>query len=308
MVVGVVEGMSHIVYTLTSVGSTPEGYNQQRPKTKQNMKRVATVTGNHNRFNTISYLQTLYPGVDNNPNEAPLASFFLEKTVQILHDERNRFGNQKVLEFGGGPNLSSSLLLAQYVDSIRFCDSAQSNLTYVSDWIEQKSTVFDWTNYFESILTIAGTSKEKRIEWESRLRDALIRGGLSICDVNDPDCPILSGKSDDHDIIFSSFCLEAACLTIEIFNETIGKLVRLLKPGGLLLLVMVRNESFYYVDAENFFCLSLDETKVRKALQATGELVDIHIDSADTTVEDQKRNTMSDFDGEMIIHAFKTIK
>ncbi|CAF1584300.1 unnamed protein product [Rotaria magnacalcarata] len=260
------------------------------------------------RFDTVSYLQNFYSGVDINPSEAPLASFFLEKTVQILHDERNRFGNQKVLEFGGGPNLSASLLLAQYADSIRFCDYTQSNLNYVTDWIEQKSTVFDWTNYFESVLTIAGTSKEKRIEWESRLRDALSRGGLSICDVNDPGCPILSGKSDDYDIIFSSFCLEAACLTIDIFNETIGKLVRLLKPGGLLLLVMVRNESFYYVGAEKFFCLSLDEAKVKKALQATGELVDIHIDSVDTRVEDQERNTMSDFDGEMIIHAFKTIE
>ncbi|CAF3361366.1 unnamed protein product [Rotaria socialis] len=167
-------------------------------------------------------------------------------------------------------------------------------------------TAFDWTNYFESVLTVARSSKEKRLEWESRLRDALCRGGLSACDVNDPNWPVLSGKSNDYDIIFRSLCLEAACLTIEIFNETIRRLVRLLKPGGLLLLVMVRNESFYYVDKEKFFCLPLNEAKVENALHATGELMDIHIDSSDTTVEDQERNTMSNFNGEMIIHAYKT--
>ncbi|CAF3449120.1 unnamed protein product [Rotaria socialis] len=171
---------------------------------------------------------------------------------------------------------------------------------------DSNPTAFDWTNYFESVLTVARSSKEKRLEWESRLRAALCRGGLSACDVNDPNWPVLSGKSNDYDIIFRSLCLEAACLTIEIFNETIRRLVRLLKPGGLLLLVMVRNESFYYVDKEKFFCLPLNEAKVENALHATGELMDIHIDSSDTTVEDQERNTMSNFDGEMIIHAYKT--
>ncbi|CAF4306137.1 unnamed protein product [Rotaria sp. Silwood2] len=217
-------------------------------------------------------------------------------------------GNQKALEFGGGPCLWPSLLLAQHVDSIRFCDYAQCNLNAVSDWIAQKPSAFDWTKYFDSVLAIVGSSKEKRVEWESRLREALNRGGLSTCDVNDPNCPILSGKHNDYDIIFSSLCLEAACLTVEIFNETIKRLVRLLKPGGLILLAMVRNESFYYVHEEKFFCLPLDETTVEKALRATKEVVDIHIDSLNTSTEDQQRNTIADLDGLMIIRAYKIIQ
>ncbi|CAF3593086.1 unnamed protein product [Rotaria socialis] len=233
------------------------------------------------------------------------APFFIEHCTRILQDERNRFGNRKALEFGGGPSLWPSFLLAQYVDSIRFCDYAKSNLNSVTDWIEQKPTAFDWTNYFESVLTVTRSPKEKRLEWEFRLRDALCRGGLSTCDVNDPNCPVLSGKSNDYDIIFSSLCLEAACLTIEIFNETIRRLVRLLKPGGLLLIVMVRNESFYYVDKEKFFCLPLDEANVENALHATGELTDIHIVSLDRIIDHMKRHTVSDYNGKMVIRAYK---
>ena len=71
---------------------------------------------------------------------------------------------------------------------------------------------------------------------------------------------------------------------------------------------MVRNESFYYVNEEKFFCLPLDETKVKEALNQTNELGDIHIDSSDATSTDKERNTVSDFDGKMIIQAYKKLE
>ncbi|CAF1196122.1 unnamed protein product [Rotaria sp. Silwood1] len=270
-------------------------------------KHLLHTTDYNTSFNTNLYLKGVYSGVDIDPNKTPFAAFFLENTVQILHDEQKRLGNEKALEFGGGPSLWPSFLLAQYVDSIRFCYYTQANLDVVTDWIEKKPNAFDWTRFFEWVLDIVGNPKEKRIEWESRLRNALNQGGLSTCNVNDPHCPILSGKANDYDIIFSSLCLEAACLTIEIFDETIKRLVRLLKPGGLLLLAMVRNNSYYYVNGEKFFCLPLDEKKVEKALRATGELVDIHIDSWNATIDDKQRNTISELDGKMVIRAHKTI-
>ena len=150
-----------------------------------------------------------------------------------------------------------------------------------------------------------GSPREKLPIWESRLRDALIQGGLSKCDVNDANCPILSGQADDYNIVFSSLCLEAACLTIELFNETVKRLVRLLKPGGLFLLLTVRNESFYRVNQDKFFCLPLNETKLEQALRQTNEIVNIQIDSSDTSMDDQQRNTVSNFDGLMVIHAYK---
>ncbi|CAF5125343.1 unnamed protein product, partial [Rotaria sp. Silwood1] len=46
---------------------------------------------------------------------------------------------------------------------------------------------------------------------------------------------------------------------------------------------------------------------VEKALRATGELVDIHIDSWNATIDDKQRNTISELDGKMVIRAYKTI-
>jgi nicotinamide N-methyltransferase/phenylethanolamine N-methyltransferase/methyltransferase len=274
------------------------------------------VTGNNllhtsnykDRFDTEFYLIAAYSDVNIDLNEAPFSAFFIENTVRIFKNKQKRLDSAKALEFGGGPSIWPSFLLAQHVDSIQFCDYAPCNLNAVKDWIEQKNNAFDWTKFFEKILDANGTPREKLPQWESRLRDALTRGGLSTCDVNDSNCPILNGKENDYDIILSSLCLEAACLTIEIFNETIKRLVRLLKSGGLLLLLMVRNESFYYVNQEKFFCLPLDETKVKQALDQTNGIVDVYIDSSDTMIDDQQRNTESDFDGKMVIHAYKKIE
>lgn len=257
------------------------------------------------RFDSTAYLKGCYSGIDTDPNEAPFSAFFIQNIVAFLHDSQTRLGNKKALEFGGGPCLWPAFVLAQYVDSIRFCDYAQCNLDAVDDWLKQKPNAFDWSTFFEGVLDVARKPKEDRVEWESRLRDALNKGGLSKCDVNDPDCPVLSGEADTFDIVFSSLCLEAACLTIKKFNETIKRLVRLLKPGGVLLLAMVRNESFYYVGAEKFFCLPLDESKVQQALHDAGDLIDVHIDSSDIIPEDLERNSSSDFDGKMVTRAYK---
>jgi hypothetical protein len=43
-------------------------------------------------------------------------------------------------------------------------------------------------------------------------------------------------------------------------------------------------------------------------LNQTNEVVDIYIDSSDTKLDDKQRNTVSDFDGKMIIYAYKKIE
>ena len=95
------------------------------------------------RFDTEVYLKSIYSGVDTDPNEAPLSAFFIENTVRILKEQQKRLGIKKALEFGGGPSLWPAFILAQYVDTIQFCDYAQCNLHAVENWIAQNDNAFD---------------------------------------------------------------------------------------------------------------------------------------------------------------------
>jgi len=245
--------------------------------------------------------------------------------VHIFIEKKQRLGHKCALEFGGGPTLFSSFLLAQYVDSIHFTDYTPSNLKAVEDWINQVEHAHDWTDLFESIMQEyqqqasesiyllfhlvfgahflqSGEKTANLLDWEQRLRCALKRGGLSQCgDINDSYCPVLDGESNinQNDIILSSLCLEDACLTHNTYKATIKRFSALLKPGGFIFLTHGRNQTFYSVIGKHFFALSINEASAREALEQAG-FVDIHV----TSVE-KPRSTNADADGFLLAYAYK---
>ena len=140
------------------------------------------------------------------------------------------------------------------------------------------------------------------LDWEQRLRCALKHGTLSQCgDVNDSYCPILDGEENinRNGIILSSFCLEDACLTHDVYRTTIKRFSTLLKPGGFILLIHGRNQTFYSVIGKHFFALPINEESTREALEQSG-FVDIHVIGVT-----KPRSPIADADGFIIAHAYK---
>ena len=123
-----------------------------------NENRSLCAVDYNEQFDTEFYLKENYSRTDIAANEAPFSMFYLINTIRILKDGEKRFGTMKALEFGGGPTLWASFLLAQYVNSIRFCDYTQGNLDAIRNWIEQKPNAFNWRKIFEKILDAKRTS------------------------------------------------------------------------------------------------------------------------------------------------------
>jgi hypothetical protein len=103
---------------------------------ENNLRRTSDY---QDHFDAEYYLKEFYSDVDINANNASFLAFFIEKTVQILKDEQKHLESKKALEFDGRSTLSPSFLLAQYIDSIRFCDYAQCNINAVKN---SKTTCF----------------------------------------------------------------------------------------------------------------------------------------------------------------------
>ena len=82
----------------------------------------------------------------------PSFNQLLREIVRIFIENKQRLGRKSALEFGGGPTLFSSFILAQYVDSIHFTDYTPSNLKAIEDWINQAEHAHDWTDLFENII------------------------------------------------------------------------------------------------------------------------------------------------------------
>jgi hypothetical protein len=87
---------------------------------------------------------------------ASISHPFTLKANVLLH----RAGG-KALDFGGGPSLWPSFLLAQYVDSIQFCEYTESNLQAVQAWLDRSSNAHDWTTFFQYLLQANQTSESE---------------------------------------------------------------------------------------------------------------------------------------------------
>ena len=83
----------------------------------------------------------------------------------------------------------------------------------------------------------------------------------------------LSSKNHLKLIISTSLCLEAACTTFAEYKEAVKKLVRLLKPGGFLLMFVVERQTFYMVGEKKWFCLYLTLEQVKEALAEAGTAI-----------------------------------
>jgi hypothetical protein len=98
-------------------------------------------------------------------------------------------------------------------------------------------------------------------------------------------------------------CLDVACQTVDAYKNAVRQLVRLLKPGGLLVTLAAIDCSYYMVGNERFTGLPLSEKLIREALQEAG------INSDQITSESEKigdkDDPLADYSGGIIISAIK---
>jgi nicotinamide N-methyltransferase/methyltransferase len=184
------------------------------------------------KFDAKNYLTSYYSEV------TPNYVFYINGLVSVVKKYIGSYHvGGKALDFGGGPSLWPSFLLSQYVDTIQLCDYTEANLHAIQSWLDRSSSAHDWTTFFRYLLQSHQTQESELSNWENRLRKVLKSSPLTRCDANDPNCPILSGPINEYDIIVSCECLDVACQTREAYKYAVCRLVRLLKPGGLLVLL-----------------------------------------------------------------------
>lgn len=120
------------------------------------------------------------------------------------------------------------------------------------------------------------------------------------CDVR-LENPFYPHTLEPADCVITSLCLEAACKDIQTYRRALHGLTKLLRPGGLLVMVGVLGETFYKVDEQPFSCLKLNQYDIEEALRGLGlSIHEFNIQSAD----DQNKS-VSDFEAVFLLVARK---
>lgn len=210
------------------------------------------ITDNFQEFSPQEYLQEYYTEIYNG-NEY-LLKFYHDTFLQIPPVTR-------YLEIGGGPTIYQLISVSQKVEKIVFAEYLDANRIEVGKWFEKKPDRFNWDLFFQFVqaLEIKVNPTVTVTEMKDRLRrrlDCIIK-----CDVRRIN-PLDPYNELEFDIVASNFCLESITDNQADFLNSLHNITRLLKPGGLLIMSLIKNARYYTVGQIGFKAFPVDEDAI----------------------------------------------
>lgn len=188
-------------------------------------------------FNPIEYLKFL---------EASFPSQAWPRHFLQCHHESFQMVPEgvKVLDFGAGPVILSTISAATKASEIVLADFSDANLAALRQWLHGDSQAFDWLPYFRYVVQ----ELEGKGEQETKERQDLVRNVVKDvvhCDINN-DPPLDGGYNQMYDVVVCSLVLEGASNSRQEYRSNASHLAKLVKPGGSLFLYSVENKNGFY--------------------------------------------------------------
>ncbi|XP_053546053.1 nicotinamide N-methyltransferase [Bombina bombina] len=171
-----------------------------------------------------------------------------------------------LIDIGTGPSIYQLLSACEAFEEIIATDFTDNNRRELEKWLQKELGAFDWSATVKIVCELEG-NRETYIEKEDKLRRIIKR--VLKCDVTKSN-PLEPEVLPLADCLITALCLETACKDLDAYHCAIKNISTLLKPGGHLVIIGVLGDTFYKVGQQTFFCLPLDEHKVRQAVEDAG--------------------------------------
>ena len=206
-----------------------------------------------------------------------------------LHEAWSKMPNKnlRILNFGGGPNISDLISAVPYAEEIIFAEYSERNRQAVEEWRQKSPDSHDWSSYFKFVVqNLEGKESEEVPLREAELRKKITH--MLPCDIGWED-PVKwpsswPAQSAMFDVVTTSLCLEAVVTSTEAYRHAIAKLKKYLKPGGFVLMIGVLDETFYMVGQEKFYCFPLSKEMIEETFVKEGfQVLDLKLLPCETT-------------------------
>lgn len=215
----------------------------------------------YEHFNPRQYLETYYANLP--PENMAMLEFLVAAFANVPNDAL-------ALDFGTGPMLYTAIAGARRVREMHLAEYLPANRAELKRWLSGKPDAFDWSNAIRAVLELSGQdSHDAAIHAHANLMRARVSDVMA-CDLMADiplENPTLAGT---YDVLVSSLCAEAVAQDIPTWNTYLSKFAALLKPGGRIILIAVKQSHAYSVGKHHFPVLPLTEEDVSNGLKNAG--------------------------------------
>ncbi|XP_071755416.1 nicotinamide N-methyltransferase [Centroberyx gerrardi] len=250
------------------------------------------------KFDSKTYLGYCYqfsetPGQKDNSR---FVTFVLCQLSQTFSS--GKYKGKRLVEVGTGPTVHTLISACEHFEDIVVSDYVDNNRREIEKWLRAEEGCFNWNAHFQFVCDLEGKRTPAVITETLRQR---IKQVLK-CDIT-LENPLHPVTVEPADCVVSSLCLEAACKDREAYRRSLGAMVRLLRHGGVLVLIGDLNETFYTVGDQKFPCVSLSQDFVEQTLCELGLSVQQFILQQ---AQDRELNLKCDYEASFFLVAHKT--
>lgn len=208
-------------------------------------------------FAPLDYLKTYFNTLD---DEDAFTARFLIRTLSRLPD------GLRILEVGGGPVLSSALIMAPHANDLDFADFLPDNLEEVRRWLTEDVAAFNWGQHTAFMLNLEGIqpTPEAVQARETTLRQAIKH--LLHCDFRLPNPLPTEPANTQYDLVVALYCTEVPSTTLQGWQAIVRHVSSLVRQGGVLILGIITGSATYNIGDRVYQCVSLTSADLRDGL------------------------------------------
>ncbi|XP_017565506.1 indolethylamine N-methyltransferase [Pygocentrus nattereri] len=212
-------------------------------------------------FDPRAYIDNFYSSPEGHADENFLI-FVLDSLSKTF--SAGRYKGQTLIEVGNGPTIHSVLSACEHFQEIVLSDFTDDSRQEVEKWLRNEEGAFNWKPVIQYVCHM---EKRSPSEVEAKVRQRVKQ--VLKCDVR-LENPFHPQTLKPADCVITCLCLEAACRDMLEYKKALAHITTLLRPAGVLVMVGVLEQSFYFVNQTRFSCLQLSKENIEAELQGLG--------------------------------------
>jgi SAM-dependent methyltransferase len=196
--------------------------------------------------------------------EISLTIEFLSKAFRAMDSDT------RVIDFCSGPAIYQYIAAAPYVAEIHGSDYLDENLAEIRMWLDKDADAFDWTHEISEALRIEGHSDPAAAAIAHRaelVRQKVTR--LVRCDIRNAH-PLDVDPGRVYDVVSHCYGADVVADTVDEWEAYVANCCTVLKPGGTLLMTLIKEANWWPNGDHVHQALSLNEGHVTAALERIG--------------------------------------